>query len=375
MPQPQHIIESLNILNDSSKSLDQINGGIIHLVSRSDLFGLLTSLSILLDSQVLSQPQALSLCYVLSKHSPITSNPFFKVLRKEYLKADGFEKNFIATLFVNCCPSEKSISEILANNKLPSTSFDLDSLTTEYQKNVPYDIPSVQPLFSDPDDSTNRERDIAKIFETPLPGPIIPPQNTPAPLLLMPGHDELTFLIPEIDFSPLFDPTQISAETLTLLKRAVTERLNDDDKDQLMELLEEENIAKFFAPQQIESLIENNKDIAIEVLKKVINSENEKAYVDTLSSIEPKLNVISTVKELLLKSSNVFSSFTQKVIDFSIKEKEPNKRYIRCVTDYLETYVRVNQKLSEPVYQSIVTFCGKFSTIKEVSNLYKLLMK
>ncbi|ELP92104.1 hypothetical protein EIN_380010 [Entamoeba invadens IP1] len=375
MPQPQQIVDALSILNDNTKTLDAINTSITHLVQRSEVFSLLTGLTILLDSQLLTQTQLLTLCFILSKQASITSNPFFKVLVKELQKAEAFDKQFILSLFASVCPQDKSLSEIIAMGKLQVPPVDITALTNEYETNVPCNVPSVQPIFSDPDESAPKDRDILKMYDIPLPGPIFPPLNAPTPTLLMPGHDELMFLIPEINFMPIFDPTQISAETLNLVRRASTEKLDDDDKDELMELLEEENIVKYFVPSQISSVIENNKEIASEVLKKVVGTDSEHNFVTAIIKMEPTLNVVATVKELLLKNAKTFESFTLRLVDFTMKEKENNKRYIRVVCDFLDTFIRMDQKVEGDVHDRIIAFCEKFSTFKETASIYKLLMK
>ncbi|KAL7718598.1 CCR4-NOT transcription complex subunit 11 [Entamoeba marina] len=323
MPTPQHILDSLNLLSDDTKSLDQIQAGILRLVPRSEVFGVLSSLSVLLESQLLNQSQSLALCYVLSKHASVTVNPFFKVL-----------KDFLATLFVSSCPKEKSVGEIITNGKLPQVNLDLNALNTEYEHSLKY---------------------------------------------YSPRHDELCFILPQISFQPLFNPIcqmPLSKENVELFKKAATTQLREEDKETLMELLDEEDVTNYVKPKDVMEIVESNKDMAIEILKKIMFNEEGEQYIQIFQTKEITFNTVMTVKELLVKLDKKFCvEFAKKVCNRMIKEKETNKRFVRGVCDFLETFIRMNLVDGNGIKDIIISFCENYSNFKEANNLYKLLLK
>ncbi|KAL7712203.1 CCR4-NOT transcription complex subunit 11 [Entamoeba marina] len=355
MPTPQHILDSLNLLSDDTKSLDQIQAGILRLVPRSEVFGVLSSLSVLLESQLLNQSQSLALCYVLSKHASVTVNPFFKVLYKKYQQSEGLEKDFLATLFVSSCPKEKSVGEIITNGKLPQVNLDLNALNTEYEHSLKYYSPSITSLFPDPDVSVQSGKDketLSQLFATPIPPPFEPPQKIQPPILMEPGHDELCFILPQISFQPLFNP-------ICQMPLTATTQLREEDKETLMELLDEEDVTNYVKPKDVMEIVESNKDMAIEILKKIMFNEEGEQYIQIFQTKEITFNTVMTVKELLVKLDKKFCvEFAKKVCNRMIKEKETNKRFVRGVCDFLETFIRMN-----------------LVDGNEANNLYKLLLK
>ena len=392
MPSPQNIVDALKILSNGDKSLETTNNEITKIVQKSEMFNLLTSLSVLLESKLLNQTQTLGLCFVMSKYAaPITSNPFFKVLHTKYIDSTGFDKDFIATLFVSQCPSDKSINELLSKGKMEQVTFDINKLDNEYEKSIPFDIPSVTPMFIDADISVKdgkSEEDMSKLFEKPLPSPMLPPLLIQQPMLMEPGNDELRFLVPEIKFDPFFDetkPLKMNEELIKLIQKAVSERLNDDDKDDLLEMLENENESIFQAiePNQMVRLLENNKEIGVELLSKAVHTDYETKYTDEILSSELTMNIILGVKEVLAKFDKTFTlKFTSKMIDWIIKEKKEgrdvSKRVVTKICDFLDNFLRFNildTDKDNDVKKKIVLFCENFSTFKEVNDVYKLLTK
>lgn len=274
--------------------------------------------------------------------------------------------------------TQKTVEEIIASGKELQTTVDIKQKYAEFIKSLPTNIPSVSPIFSDPDNSNptpskEKEKEMAKVFENPIPAPITPPLPVSAPLLMKPDNNELSFLIPEIDFCPVFDPTQISAKTIQLLQQAVQGRLDDEDKDELLEILEDDSIIKLFDPKQLKDLIENNQTIAVEILKKVIGGDSEKTYLDILNGLEPTINVINTVKDIVSKSPESFCTFVSHLTDVFSRTKETNKRRIKASVDFFEVFVKLKPEGLDTVKDKIVSFCSAYSNIKEVNSLFKVL--
>ena len=374
MPQPQKITECLSIINDSTLPLDKIYTKVIQLINTSDLFNLLNSLIIILEAQILNQTQTLILCYILSKQYPPTQNPFFPTLKKQYLKSEEFEKQFISILLTDTTSIQsKSISQIIGENSLQQINIDINKLTEEYEQHLPINIPSISAVFSDPDESGNKEKDLQKLFEHQIPPAIIPPQNHPAPLLMMPGNDELVFLLPEINFSPFFLPSQISIENYQLIEKAEREKLSAEEKAVLIEKIQTDDIVRYFTPSKLSIIYQYNKELLDEIIAKVLKTEYENEFLHAFNQLPMSIELVKIAHSFVSSSPNSFTGFVENVIKYCFANKSTVKSFIEKIVGFLEVYVTFLLKKGGVVTPKLKAFCDEFVTIKEVNKLKSLL--
>ena len=374
MPQPQKIAECISLLNDSNTTLEKINTRITQLIQSSELFNLLNCLCILLESQIFNQTQTLTLCYILSKQYPITQNPFFPILKKQYLKSEEFDRNFIATLMQDSSPIQsKSISQVIGDNTIQNVSIDLNKLSEEYEKNLPINIPSIPPVFSDPDESGSKEKDLQKLFEHQLPPAILPPQNHPAPLLMSPGHDELMFLLPEIDFSPMFIPTQITPEIYALIEKAENGKLSNDEKKLLLEKMNDENVIGFFNPSKLRVIYEQNRELVDDIIRKVLKTEYEEAFMDAFNQLPISVDLVKSAHTLVSSSPQSFTRFVENVVEYCLQNKGNVKSFIEKVVAFFEVYALFLIQKGGVVTQKLKVFCDEFATEKNINSLKSIL--
>jgi len=411
----KEIASLLHLLSEEDKAFEQCMANFHRLFPRTEQFRVCSSICLLLRDDMLTPSQRRVAFYVLfdvykdGGMAFTCINPFLPLFLdtlRSRTYADLCERSFlISLLFTPPRDLQKRSSKELASSFDPKHGAqmpDLDKLERLVEEQLAsvsgFRRTGVSPVMPNPqpeppsqsEESQGGEKHVqeymAKEEDFNLMG-FGPRFNRRAPPLLAPSPTEVHWINLESEApAVLWDcsmcaDTSRTSEVRELMARAFRSPLIPAEQQQVLNELESD--PKFvyhcgLTPKRLPDLVENNPLVAIEVLLKLMPSNQITEYFSVLVNMEMSLHSMEVVNRLTtaidlptefvhLYISNCIQSCE------NIRDKYMQNRLVRLVCVFLQSLIRNKIINVQDLFIEVQAFCIEFSRIREAAGLFRLL--